>query len=118
LWTKDDYFWFLHIPPRREFLIQQILAGEHLRYLEKFHLNYNQIQVTFQELRLITQGNQHFLVITEGVEFTCKFNTWDNLPWDTTIQNNQALVNPQTYSPPPPQPDDPEILEFVKAIRE
>jgi hypothetical protein len=50
LWTKDDYFWFIYIPSRREFLIQQLLAGEHLRYLEKFHLNHDQASVTFQEL--------------------------------------------------------------------
>jgi hypothetical protein len=118
LWTKDDYFWFIYIPSRHEFLIQQLLAGERLRYLEKFHLNHNQVSVTFQELRLITQGTQHSLVITEGVEFTCRFNAWDNTPWDTTLQNNQPVVNPGTYSLPPSQVDDPELLEFAEAIQE
>jgi hypothetical protein len=53
LWTKDNHFWFIHIPPWRQFFIERIRSGEQLRYLERFHLNHNQVQLTFQELHLI-----------------------------------------------------------------
>ncbi|KAH9163509.1 hypothetical protein EDB89DRAFT_1912599 [Lactarius sanguifluus] len=34
LWTKSDYLWFNHIPPRRDYLIQQLQAGNSVRYLD------------------------------------------------------------------------------------
>jgi hypothetical protein len=34
------------------------------------------------------------------------------------LQNNQPAVNPGTYSLPPSQVDDPELLEFAEAIQE
>ena len=114
LWTKDDYFWFIHVPPNRQEFIRRIQEGDRLRYLERFHLNHDQVQVTFQELRLISREGQHSLVITEGVEFTYK---WDSAFWETSLQNNQPLVDPSIFHLPPVQPDDPEILEFAAAAQ-
>ena len=117
LWTKDDYLWFIHIPPRRQEYIRRILAGERLRYLERFHLNYDQIQVNFQELRLVTRPgtqDQYDLVITEGVEFTYK---WDSSFWETSLQNHSRFIDPEVFHQPPDTPDDPEIIEFADAIR-
>ena len=113
LWNKDDYFWFLHVSLNKEEITRRILEGEHIRYLEKFSLNYDQIQVTFQELRLVTQGSDHILAITEGIEFTYK---WDSTSWEVTLENpDQSLVDPRIYHLPPDAPTDPEILEFAAA---
>ena len=43
LWVKDDNLWFIHIPPQQQEYIQHILAGECLRFIECFHLNYDQM---------------------------------------------------------------------------
>ena len=67
----------------------------------------------FQELRLVTQGSDHILAITEGIEFTYK---WDSASWETTLENpDQSLVDPRIYHLPPDTPTDPEILEFTTA---
>ena len=73
LWTKDDYFWFITVPPRREELIETIRRGERVRFLERFRLDHTEVQVSFQELRLKSHAQGHRLVITEGKEFTYKW---------------------------------------------
>ncbi|KAH9169724.1 hypothetical protein EDB89DRAFT_1908372 [Lactarius sanguifluus] len=50
LWTKSDYLWFNHIPPRRDYLIQQLQAGNSVRYLDRFHLSYEEIEIAFHEI--------------------------------------------------------------------
>ena len=113
LWTKDDHFWFIHVPPQRQELIRRIRAGERVRYLERFSLNYDQVQVTWQEIRLVTRGTEFHLAIVEGKEFTYK---WDSSNWETTLENpDHRLIDPQVYHLPPDTPDDPEILEFAEA---
>ena len=114
LWVKDDYLWFIHIPPCRQEYIQCILAGERLRFIERFHLNYDQIQINFQELRLVTRGEDSYdLVITNGVEYTYK---WDTEVWETTLQNCDNFIDPEVFHHPPETPEDQELLEFAEAI--
>ena len=36
LWSKDDYFWFITVPPREEELIETIRRGERICFLERF----------------------------------------------------------------------------------
>ncbi|KAH9161526.1 hypothetical protein EDB89DRAFT_1913836 [Lactarius sanguifluus] len=50
LWTKSDYLWFNHIPPRRDYLIRQLQAGNSVRYLDRFRLSYEEIEITFYEI--------------------------------------------------------------------
>ena len=114
LWVKDNYLWFIHIPPRRQEYIQHILAGEHLRFIKWFHLNYDQIQINFQELCLVTRDEDSYdLVITNRVEYTYK---WDTEVWETTLQNRDNFINPEVFHCPPETPEDQELLEFAEAI--
>ena len=113
LWTKEEYFWFIDIAPKESELTECILAGEHIRYLKSFHLYYTQIEVSFQEIRLLshTEGGYH-LVITEGKELTCR---WSTPGWTTTLENpDHNLVNPQVYHFPPETPTNPEVLEILE----
>ena len=114
LWVKDDYLWFIHIPPCCQEYIQHILAGEHLRFIEQFHLNYDQIQINFQELHLVTgEEDSYDLVIPNGVKYTYK---WDTEVWETTLQNCDSFIDPEVFHCPPETPEDQELLEFAEAI--
>ena len=68
LWNSDPYLWFLQVYPDQDTLIQRILGGENIRYLKQFRLDYSKIQLSFQEIHLVTQSGKHCLVITEGRE--------------------------------------------------
>jgi hypothetical protein len=115
LWNKDDYFWFYHIPPREIELIAQILNGRRIRYLERFRLDYTEIQLTFQEIRLASHANGHRLAITEGREYTYK---WANNTWENTLENpDQRLVDPRILHLPPDAPSDPAIIDFANTRR-
>ena len=110
LWNKDDYLWFIHIAPRCECIIQDLLSGEHQFFLERFRLDYEQVQISFQEIRLETTQFGPRLVITEGREYTLK---WDGV-WETTLENPDTnIVNPQIFHLPPDTPDD---IDFVTRL--
>ena len=70
LWNSDSYLWFLQVFPQQDSLVNRILGGERIRYLERFRLDHNEIQLSFHEIRLVTQSSSHRLVITEGRELT------------------------------------------------
>ena len=117
LWNSDDYFWFVHVPGRRQHLIERIQGGERLRYLERFHLNYERVQIQFHELHVITEEGQPSLVSTEGIEFTCTFNTWDNSPWTTRVITEEPSLNPVRFHRPPTEPTfDLDLAGFAEAI--
>jgi hypothetical protein len=112
LWTKDEYFWFIDITPHQEEFKSRILGGERLRYLERFCLDYTQIELSFQELHLLTHKGGHRIVITEGKELTYK---WSTPGWTTTLENpDHNLVDPQVYHFPPETPTDPEVIELLE----
>jgi len=103
LWNSDDHFWFNVVPIYENILIEQILGGEHLQYLERFRLDHNEIQFAFYDLRLASQAShQNRLVTTEGREFVYKWRTQE---WETTTTNpDQRLINPRIYYFPPDHP--------------
>ncbi|KAH9168619.1 hypothetical protein EDB89DRAFT_1909198 [Lactarius sanguifluus] len=102
LWTKSDYLWFNHIPPRRDYLIQQLQAGNSVRYLNRFRLSYEEIEITFYKIRVVDREGPPSLVITEGTELTY---SWEQATWETTLNNpDHNLVNPHVYHKPPPIP--------------
>ena len=112
LWNSDDYFWFTHIPPREERLVQQIQEGSRFCYLERFRLDYSEIQATFQEIRLVSYDQGHRLVITEGKEYTYK---WSTTTWETTLENpDHSLINPRIHHLPPQQPANTQVLEVLE----
>ncbi|KAH9167275.1 hypothetical protein EDB89DRAFT_2245763 [Lactarius sanguifluus] len=115
LWTKSDYLWFNHIPPRRDYLIQQLQAGNSVRYLDRFRLSYEEIEITFYEIRVVDREGPPSLVITEGTELTY---SWERATWETTLNNpDHNLVNPRIYHEPPTDPNDPELVELLTARR-
>ncbi|KAH9159875.1 hypothetical protein EDB89DRAFT_1915510 [Lactarius sanguifluus] len=115
LWTKSDYLWFNHIPPRRDYLIRQLQAGNSVRYLDRFRLSYEEIEITFYEIRVVNREGPPTLVITEGTELTY---SWERATWETTLNNpDHNLVNPRVYHQPPTDPNDPELVELLTARR-
>ncbi len=96
LWNNDTYLWRRHFPPRERDITFRILNGERVRFLEQVRLDHIKIQVTFQEIRLITQEGDHTRpVITEGRELT--FRWIDNI-WETSLENpDQDLINPRVF---------------------
>ncbi|KAH9166362.1 hypothetical protein EDB89DRAFT_1910773 [Lactarius sanguifluus] len=115
LWTKSDYLWFNYIPPRRDYLIQQLQAGNSVRYLDRFRLSYEEIEITFYEIRIVDREGPPSLVITEGTELTY---SWERATWETTLNNpDHNLVNPHVYHEPPTDPNDPELVELLTARR-
>jgi hypothetical protein len=69
-------------------------------------LDYQEIQLTFQEICLVTYGEERHtrLVITEGREFTYR---WNNPVWEVTLENpDQNLVNPRIHHLPQDTLDD------------
>ena len=59
------------------------------------------------------EEDSYDLVITNGVEFTYK---WDTEVWETMLQNNDNFINPEVFHYPPENPEDQELLEFAEAI--
>ncbi|KAH9174275.1 hypothetical protein EDB89DRAFT_1904743 [Lactarius sanguifluus] len=115
LWTKSDYLWFNHIPPRRNYLIQQLQAGNSVWYLDRFRLSYEEIEIPFHEIRVVDREGPPSLVITEGIELTY---SWERATWETTLNNlDHNLVNPRIYHEPPTDPNDPELVELLTARR-
>ena len=98
LWNNKEPFWSSHIPPIETNLIEQILQGEHVRFLEHFCLSHTNINLTFQEIQLISISGGHRLVITEGRELKYQ---WHTAVWDITLENPDShLVNPRIYHLP------------------
>ena len=110
LWNSDTYLWFLQVYPDQDSLVQRILQGENIRYLERFRLDYSEIQLSFQEIRLVTQEGNHCLVITEGREHTYQ---WTRSYWETTLENpDHRLVNPEVHHFPPASLEELSLSRF------
>jgi hypothetical protein len=52
LFSSSRYLWFEHIAPIRQNLINSILFGHRIRYLDHFRLDYELIEFSFAEIRL------------------------------------------------------------------
>ena len=110
LWNSDTYLWFLQVYPDQDSLVRRILGGENIRYLERFRLDYSEIQLSFQEIHLVTQSGNHRLIITEGREHTYQ---WTRSYWDTTLENpDHRLVNPEVHHFPPASLEELSLSRF------
>jgi hypothetical protein len=108
LFVDSNRFWFQHIAPIQQYLKDQIQQGRRFRYLERFHLDYDRIELGFSEIRIsqiqfgtfppIIQA-PYRLVICPGREHTFR---WSTTFWETSLDNpDQNLVNPADYRLPP-----------------
>jgi hypothetical protein len=52
LFIESERFWFQHIAPIQQYLKDQIHQGRRIRYLERFHLDYDRIELSFNEIRI------------------------------------------------------------------
>jgi hypothetical protein len=52
LFSSSRYLWFEHIAPIRQQIINSILFGHRIRYLDHFRLDYELIEFSFAEIRL------------------------------------------------------------------
>ena len=110
LWNSDTYLWFLQVYPDQDSLIQRILGGENIRYLERFRLDYSEIQLSFLEIRLVTKSGNHRLIITEGREHTYQ---WTRSYWENTLENpDHRLVNPEVRHFPPASLEELSLSRF------
>jgi hypothetical protein len=108
LFIESERFWFQHIAPIQQYLKDQIHQGRRIRYLERFHLDYDRIELSFNEIRIsqiqfgtlppIIQA-PYRLVICPGREHTFR---WPTNFWETGLENPDSnLVNPTEYRLPP-----------------
>jgi hypothetical protein len=108
LFIESERFWFQHIAPIQQYLKDQIHQGRRIRYLERFHLDYDRIELSFNEIRIsqiqfgtfppIIQA-PYRLVICPGREYTFR---WPTNFWETGLENPDSnLVNPTEYRLPP-----------------
>ena len=96
LWNSDSYLWFFQVYLDQDSIIRRILRGKQIRYLKRFRLDYSEIQLSFH---LVTQSEDHSLIITEGREHTYQ---WTRSCWETTLENpDHHLVNPEIHHFPP-----------------
>jgi hypothetical protein len=125
LFSSSRYLWFEHIAPIRQQLINSILFGHRIRYLDHFRLDYELIELTFAELRLnpiqfgtlpIPVQTPFRLVICQGRTHTYR---WNNRTWDITLENpDTSLTDPIHFRLPPATPAEAEEdLEYYISRR-
>jgi hypothetical protein len=52
LFIESNHFWFQHITPVQQFLKDQVQLERRIRYLERFHIDYNCIELSFNKIRI------------------------------------------------------------------
>jgi len=103
LFFDETFFWHYYIPVRTREITEALLQGNRVRFLSRFLLSREQVEVEFNELRLCTTNNGTELVYCHSKEYTYKWNT---SLWEVNIINHeQALVNPANFSRPITEPN-------------
>jgi hypothetical protein len=104
IFSKTNFLWFTHLAPIQQQIKEQIRQGNRIRFLERFRLDYEHIDLEFQEIRIapIQFGTLpaliqtlHRLVICPGREHTF---CWTNNYWETSLENpDTSLTNPTDF---------------------
>jgi len=104
LFYNETFLWHYSALAFREEIITQIWQGNRVRFLSQFLLSQTQVEVEFNEIRLLTTGPIRYqFIYTDSKEYSYSFNT---ALWETTIQNHKfALINPTQYTLPITQPN-------------
>jgi hypothetical protein len=99
LFHDDTFLWHYYVPAKYQEITQSLYNGHRIRFLSRFHLSETQIEVEFNEIRLLENpGERPQLVYTDSKEYTYK---WTTEQWDITIVNHDtAIINPQIYTLP------------------
>ena len=80
LFFDETFFWHYYVPAKNQEIIQSLQNGNRVRFLSRFHLSETQIEVEFNEVRLLTTPPQ--LVYTDSKEYTYK---WITQQWEILI---------------------------------
>jgi len=93
LFFDDTFLWHYYVPAKYQEITQSLYNGNRVRFLSRFHLSETQIEVEFNEIRLLKNpGERSQLVYTNSKEYTYK---WTTQQWDITIRNPEVtLINP------------------------
>ncbi len=118
---EDDHFWFHFVPTHQEPIRRRLLDGFPVLYLERFLLNLKFIQLTFDEVRLVTVNDKnqppgiplhyHFVSIP-GRSYHFE---WSTGIWTTSITfQDPLLVNPAAdHATPPTSPSRMDFFSFI-----
>jgi len=93
LFFDDTFLWHYYVPAKYQEITQNLYNRHRIRFLSRFHLLETQIEVEFNEIRLLENpGERPQLVYTNSKEYTYK---WTTEQWDITIVNHDtAIINP------------------------
>jgi hypothetical protein len=104
LFSSSRYLWFEHIAPIRQQIINSILFGHRIRYLDHFRLDYELIEFSFAEIRLnpvqfgtlpVPVQTPFRLVICPGRTHTYR---WLSRTWETSLENpDTSLTDPVRF---------------------
>jgi hypothetical protein len=121
---RTNHFWYSYIAPIQQQVKDHILAGRRIRYLERFYLDYDFVELAFSEIRLspVQFGDApppnptpYRLVIVPGREHTFRWNT--NF-WETGLESPDSnLTNPTYFTLPPVAIFTPEEEEEFRVAR-
>ena len=99
IFFNETFLWFYQIPPHAEEIKRQIRQGNRVRFLRRFWLSTERIEVEFAEIRLLNSHADWELVYADNKQYTYE---WDTQIWETNIINPElSAINPRTFQRPP-----------------
>jgi hypothetical protein len=99
LFNNEDYLWQRIVPSATRDIQFNLLEGDRIRFLTRFHLTYEKIEIAFDEIRLISLPESFRLAIADGREHT--YN-WNSTTWEITLINtDSSIIDPREYHYPP-----------------
>ena len=114
---NEDYFWFEHVPEDRRTILAYLLEEERIRYLTRFHLTHEKIEIAFNEIRLVTvdpllpESERYRFCITDGREYTYQ---WTQGIWEVTLANpDQDIIDPRDWHYPPVVRRSPRFVQYI-----
>jgi len=76
LFFDDTFLWHYYMPAKHQEIMQSLYNGHRVQFLSQFHLSETQIEVEFNEIRLLENpGERPQLVYTDSKEYTYKWTT-------------------------------------------
>ena len=126
LFYDKTFFWHYYVPSIRQEIITQIQAGHRIRFLSRFYISENKVEVEFNEIQLQTVPSGDFtssrlyqFIYTNERVLTYQ---WNDCVWRTEllIPRTQLIDPPSHVTLPITQPNtqgrDTEYLEQFQRI--
>ena len=99
IFFNETFFWHYYIAAKVEETTQSIQNGNRVRFLSRFHLSQTQIELEFNEVKLVTTSESPQLVYTDSEE---RIYMWSRRFWHIhNLSRSQSLLNPQEFTIPP-----------------